>query len=222
MKRVMPLAGVLIVLVLLTGTALAHGLVRSRDIVDGTIRGRDLRNKLLARLSMPGPPGPEGPQGPQGLRGEVGPVGPAGAQGHQGPPGSQGPQGANGSPGPQGPAGPAGPASVIVRTEDHPPMEAGTKWEWPAQCEANEIPVGGGFIERKVTGNGDSDGFGNQYTLEGSFPAVVFAERSGLRGARPVEEGETPDGWGIQVHSTASGGTGLRVYVLCAPAPSPT
>jgi hypothetical protein len=54
--------------------------VRSVDIQDGTIHGRDLTDSLNADLSKPGPKGDTGAQGVQGPQGPVGLQGPVGPQ----------------------------------------------------------------------------------------------------------------------------------------------
>jgi len=92
----------------LGGSAYAAVIVTGKNIKDGTVTGRDVKNRSLgtselsptALSSLAGGRGPAGPQGPQGDRGERGPAGPTGDTG------SPGPQG------PQGPAGPRGPSGI--------------------------------------------------------------------------------------------------------------
>jgi hypothetical protein len=73
------------------GYAVADSLITSKDIADGSIRCKDLRKAVCAKIrrERDGKPGPQGPQGPRG------PQGPAGPQGPQGPAGPQGPSGAD-------------------------------------------------------------------------------------------------------------------------------
>lgn len=59
-------------------TALAPNSVTSANIVNGTIRGVDLSERLRNRIRTPGPQGPAGPQGSQGPTGPQGPAGPTG------------------------------------------------------------------------------------------------------------------------------------------------
>ncbi len=56
-------------------TVLPDNSVSSINIVDGTIRGRDLSALLRDRIGTPGPQGPAGPQGPQGPPGPEGRLG---------------------------------------------------------------------------------------------------------------------------------------------------
>jgi hypothetical protein len=60
--------------------------ITSADIVNNTIRGKDVRNRTLTLrdlsrstvASLRGQQGPRGPRGPQGLQGLIGPTGPRG------------------------------------------------------------------------------------------------------------------------------------------------
>jgi hypothetical protein len=85
----------------LGGSAYAAVTVTGKQIQDGTITGKDVKNRSLgaAKLSASalgslagerGPAGPQGPAGPKGDPGKQGPTGPAGATGQQGPQGAAG------------------------------------------------------------------------------------------------------------------------------------
>jgi hypothetical protein len=97
----------------LGGSAYAAVTVTGKNIKDGTITGRDVKNSSLGKSklsatavsSLTGARGPAGPAGPQGLQG---PQGLKGAQGPVGPIGPTGPKGDTGATGQQGPPGPSG------------------------------------------------------------------------------------------------------------------
>ena len=73
----------------LGGTAYAAVTVTGKNIKDGTVTGRDVRNSSLGKnkltatavSSLTGQRGPAGPQGPKGDTGEQGPQGPKGDPG---------------------------------------------------------------------------------------------------------------------------------------------
>jgi hypothetical protein len=79
----------------LGGSAYAAVTVTGGNIKDGTITGRDVKNRSLgtnklstkAVSSLTGQPGPAGPQGPKGDRGDPGTAGPTGPKGATGPKG---------------------------------------------------------------------------------------------------------------------------------------
>ena len=97
----------------LGGSAYAAVTVTGKNIKDGTITGKDVKNLSLDRNKLsaqavssltgrPGPAGSQGVAGPKGEKGEQGPVGPSGAtgpKGEQGPVGPSGPTGATGAAG---------------------------------------------------------------------------------------------------------------------------
>jgi Collagen triple helix repeat (20 copies) len=88
----------------LGGSAYAAVTVSGKNIKDGSVTGRDVKNRSLgtgelstrAVISLAGQPGPAGPPGPQGAKGEPGPAGPAGPKGETGPEGPRGPIGLTG------------------------------------------------------------------------------------------------------------------------------
>ena len=130
----------------LGGSAYAAVTVTGRNIKDGTITGRDVKNRSVgtsklstsAVSSLTGRPGPAGPQGEKGDRGPVGPTGATGPKGETGPAGSQGAQG------PAGPPGPSGVSGWSYHTEGKaiPPGSTGTRWQ--VYCPSGKQALGGG------------------------------------------------------------------------------
>jgi hypothetical protein len=95
-----------LVVALVAGTtgAVAGSLITSKDIENGTIKGKDLNKKLRSKIgqSGTGTAGAPGQTGPQGTAGPAGPSGPAGTTGPAGPDGTTGPTGPNGNDGGEG------------------------------------------------------------------------------------------------------------------------
>ena len=134
LKRTVAALGMLLILGVAGGAALAVGLIPDED---GSIHGcfithnnanepqGQLRvvsseaecrnNETPITWNQEGLPGEQGLPGPQGIQGEQGLPGPQGIQGEQGLPGPQGVQGEQGLPGPQG-----------IQGEQGPPGEPGT------------------------------------------------------------------------------------------------
>ena len=132
----------------LGGSAYAAVTVTGKNIKDGTITGKDVKNRSLgtnklsatAVSSLTGQRGPTGPQGPKGDTGERGPAGPTGTTGPKGEPGPAGPQGA------QGPAGPPGPSGIsgwgyVTEGRDLAPDDPQT---WQVNCPGGKKALGGG------------------------------------------------------------------------------
>ena len=95
----------------LGGSAYAAVTVTGKNIKDGTITGRDVKNRSLgtSKLSATAVASLTGaPAGPQGPKGDSGQRGPAGANGETGPAGPQGP--ARPAQRPEGRDRPGGPA----------------------------------------------------------------------------------------------------------------
>ena len=109
----------------LGGSAYAAVTVTGKNIKDGTVTGRDVKNRSLgtgklspsAVSSLKGQPGPAGPQGREGRPGPAGPRGPAG------PTGPAGPKATPARPGPRGPRDPRGPSGI-------------SGWEYVVSCQA--------------------------------------------------------------------------------------
>jgi hypothetical protein len=127
----------------LGGSAYAAATVTGKNIKDGTISGKDVKNRSLgtnklsatAVSSLTGQRGPAGPQGPQGDRGERGPAGATGPRGETGPAGPQGPAGA------QGPSGISGLEYQVSEGLYIAPGVSDTRW---VRCGAGKKALGGG------------------------------------------------------------------------------
>jgi hypothetical protein len=133
----------------LGGSAYAAVTVTGKNIKDGTVTGRDVKNRSLgtnklstrAVSSLTGRPGPAGPQGE---RGPVGPTGPAG------PKGATGPAGPQGTPGPAGPTGPSGVSGWTYVTAARA-IPVGSYTSWSADCPNGKKPLGGGVSPQTLS-----------------------------------------------------------------------
>ena len=65
--------GLIALCVALSGTALAHGLITSGDVVNNSLRGIDVKDKSLTKKDFRG--SVRGPRGPRGLTGATGAAG---------------------------------------------------------------------------------------------------------------------------------------------------
>lgn len=177
----------------LGGSAYAAVTVTGKNIKDGTVTGRDVKNRSLSTSeltptalgSLKGQPGPAGPQGSKGDRGEQGPAGPTGPGGQKGDTGPEGPQGAPGPAGPRGPSGISG-------------------WEYQVSSPGASLPAGGvGGTQvycsdyKKALGGGATVTAGNAYV-------VRSAPTSGGRG------------WTIWYKNTSSVSATAYAWVICA------
>ena len=174
----------------LGGSAYAAVTVTGKNIKDGTITGRDVKNrsldsKKLSTTAVSSLTGQRGPAGPQGEKGEGGPAGPTGATGSKGETGSAGAQGA------PGPAGPAGPSGI-------------SGWEYRVSSPGVYIPsgdAGGGQVYcpagKKALGGGASVGTSRAYV-------TTSAPTNGA------------NGWGVWFHNTGSGPVTVYAWVICA------
>ena len=120
----------------LGGTAYAAVSVSGKNIKDGTVTGRDVKDRSLAlsELSPTAAGALAGPRGPAGSPGERGPAGP---KGDDGPAGARGPQG---STGPQGPSGISG---LEYRTDGRD-IKPDHYAAWQVTCPSGKKPLGGG------------------------------------------------------------------------------
>ena len=154
----------------LGGSAYAAVTVTGKNIKDGTITGRDVKNSSLGTTKLSptavssltgqrGPAGPQGQQGPQGekgTQGPIGPIGPTGPKGETGPNGETGPKGETGPAGPagvQGPVGPRGPSGISgwgYRTEGMS-IPAGQQRGWSVYCLDGKKALGGGVSTETLT-----------------------------------------------------------------------
>jgi len=145
----------------------------SKDIVDGSLRGVDIKDKSLTRRdfrgSVVGPRGPAGANGSNGSNGAQGPKGDAGAsgaqgskgdqgvpgtkgdkgdkgdQGIQGPKGDQGIQGIQGPKGDQGAAGSPGVSGLMYQWAPDVQVGAGQTKELFLDCPVGKRVFGGGI-----------------------------------------------------------------------------
>jgi Collagen triple helix repeat (20 copies) len=124
----------------LAGSAYAAVTVTGSNVKDGTITGRDVKNRSLgagelranAVSSLAGPRGAQGLPGPMGDTGDEGPVGGSG---------------------PAGPVGPAGTRGIsglqylkIART-----ISTGKITSWSVECPIGKKPLGGGVKPRSLS-----------------------------------------------------------------------
>jgi Collagen triple helix repeat (20 copies) len=190
-----------------SGTATAALVMTGKQIKDGTITGKDLRNRTLgtnklsknAVSSLKGQRGPAGPAGPQGPKGE------AGVQGVQGPKGDAG------AIGPQGPEGDTGVAEIRTRTAGFAFTVNGGIGELKdgaAMCQPGESVVGGGY---RVPGNhvmGTGSGVVPVITAVQSRPANASGD--------PAVNGQEPRGWYVQALDGIDTDDTVAITVLCA------
>jgi len=144
----------------LGGSAYAAVTVTGKNIKDGTVTGRDVKNRSLgttklsatAVSSLTGQRGPAGPQGEQGQpgaigpKGETGPAGPKGETGPAGPKGETGPAGPQGTPGPVGPQGASGISGWEYLTAARRiPAGPDVYDSWQVDCPSGKKALGGGM-----------------------------------------------------------------------------
>ena len=151
----------------LGGSAYAAVTVTGANIKDGTITGKDVKNRSLdatklnpKTLSSVGVQ--RGPAGPQGERGPAGPAGPAGPKGATGATGPRGPEGPTGS---RGPSGIAGLEYQTRKLEVGPKKVAGQT----AFCSGTKEPLGGGLAPTQT------------YTGTNILESAPIVERRGWR-----------------------------------------
>jgi hypothetical protein len=165
----------------LGGSAYAAVTVTGKNIKDGTITGKDVKNRSLGRSKLSATAvssltGQRGPAGPQGEKGEQGPVGPKGAAGPAGPTGATGAKGETGPAGPQGPSGVSG-WEYRVSPGTYLPSGGGRA---QVSCPGGKKALGGGASNtdsRSVIDSAPTDG-GTGWAIwysEGSRPSTVYA-----------------------------------------------
>jgi hypothetical protein len=135
----------------LGGSAYAAATITGAGIKDGTVTGRDVKNRSLganklsakALESLASRPGPQGAPGPKGDKGEPGAPGPAGPKGEPGPTGATGPAGPAGPQGPPGPTPPGAISGYSYHTAGHTigPDDWAT---WGVECPPGKRALGGG------------------------------------------------------------------------------
>jgi hypothetical protein len=176
----------------LGGSAYAAVTVTGKNIQDGTITARDVKNRTLgtnklskkAIASLNRTFGLAGPQGPQGGKGEEGARGPAGPKGDPGPAGPAGPQG------PAGPTGPTGIGGYQLVISPGLTATPNLTRVGSVGCPSGKKALGGGASFSPVS-------------------AAAF-----MRESAPLDDGV---GWGVKVFngSTTNSFT-LFVWAICA------
>jgi hypothetical protein len=195
--------------VALGGSAYAAATITGKHIKDGTVTGRDVKNRSLstnklsaeALSSLAGPAGSQGVRGQQGQpgpKGDQGSAGPKGDQGSAGPKGDQGPAGPKGDtglrgePGPAGPQGPIGPIGITglqyVTKSTRIYTDMYTKWS--VTCPSGKKALGGGVA---------------------SATDVVFGKT--LLESAPLDNGT---GWMAKVMNTHGAPITEYVWAVCA------
>jgi hypothetical protein len=178
----------------LGGSAYAAVTVTGKNIKDGTITGRDVKNRSLgtsklsatAVSSLTGQRGPAGPQGDKGEPGTVGPKGEAGPAGPKGETGSAGQQGAQGPAGPQGPTGISGLEYRVSPQGFRTPADSGGYNT--VDCPGSKDALGGGA---------SSDGGYWTYVTESA----------------PTDGGR---GWFVEIWNDSPVAATLYAWVICA------
>jgi len=200
LRRLLPRQGTavayLALFAALGGSAYAAVTVTGKNIKDGTVTGRDVKNASLGKnklsatavSSFTGERGPAGPQGPKGDSGERGPTGPTGTTGLKG---DIGPKGDTGPTGPQGPAGPAGPSGIsgLAYSVNSPGIYV------PSDS------AGGGYVRcpigKKALGGGASVDNANVYVTTSA----------------PLDDGT---GWTVHFHNKSSSAVTVYAWAICA------
>jgi Collagen triple helix repeat (20 copies) len=170
----------------LGGSAYAAVTVTGKNIKDGTVTGRDVKNSSLgtnklsptAVSSLSGQPGAAGPQGEKGEPGPAGPTGPVGPKGETGPAGPQGYQGL------QGPSG--------IREWEH--LVSPARGVSPGQVGTAEIPCPSGKV---ALGGGASSTNALTYVVDNA----------------PLNDGV---GWGAKFRNTSDSSAAIFAWVHCA------
>jgi len=174
----------------LGGSAYAAVTVTGKNIKDGTVTGRDVKNRSLgtSKLSttaVSSLTGQRGPAGPQGEKGEPGPVGP---KGEAGPAGPKGETGAAGAQGPAGPAGPSGISGWEYRVSSGKYIPPGDNDRGYALCPAGKKALGGG--------------------ASATYPSASVIDSAPLDGGA---------GWAVWYRNTSSvSGATVYAWVICA------
>ena len=133
----------------LGGSAYAAATITGQNIKDGSITGKDVRNRSLGtnELSARAVSALSGRRGPAGPKGDQGPAGPSGATG---PRGASGPAGAQGPQGPSGPSGPSGISGWQYVVSDGRSLAPGQFSTRTATCPAGKKVLGGGASATSV------------------------------------------------------------------------
>ena len=185
--------------VALGGSAYAAATVTGSNIKDGTVTGRDVKNRSLgtsklsasAVSSLAGQPGATGPQGEKGAPGPGGPQGPAGPKGEKGDPGAPGAIGLTGAQGAQGPVGPQGARGVSGWTHRTgvASVASGDQRSIQANCPTGKKALGGGVSSTRPS------------------PATQIFQDAPTAAM---------DGWFVSVRNDATAEVTYYAWVICA------
>jgi Collagen triple helix repeat (20 copies) len=180
-----------------SGTATAALVMTGAQIKNGTITGKDLRNRTLGTNKL-------SKKALSSLKGQRGPAG------SQGVAGVQGPKGDTGAAGAQGPKGDTGVADITTRTAGIAFTANGSMGETKdgaAMCQAGESVVGGGY---RLPGGSIGVGSG----VVPIFAAVQSRPANGS--GEPALNGQQPRGWYVEAQKgTDTDGT-VAITVLCS------
>jgi hypothetical protein len=162
------------------GTAYAAATVTGSNVKDGTLTGRDVKNRSLGTEEL-------STSAISALTGRTGPTGPAGPAGAAGAKGDKGDRGATGATGPAGPAGATGPVGVsgfqyIARRADVD-VQKDKSLRWSVDCPNGKRALGGGVsttqpYETRVLESaptGESTGWGVGVRNEGGPTMSAYA-----------------------------------------------
>jgi hypothetical protein len=204
-------AGLLLAISLMAGGgyAVAGSLVTSKDIADGSIKCKDLRNGVCKKIKRKGEAGPRGPQGPAGPRGPQGPAGPRGPQGEPGLTGleSDGPYPGATDLGSLGTNGSEGDNSGEMWANDD-----GLQTSW-VQCPTGKTALGGGFHTAADAGEAAQ----REVLVSVSEPTQIIGGAPGYEqipgdGAGSIK----PNGWLVQGYNDGDAPVIVRPWVICA------
>jgi hypothetical protein len=160
----------------LGGSAYAAVTVTGKNIQDGTITGKDVKNRSLGKSKL-------SRTALSSLTGQSGPAGPQGAPGSKGEPGEQGPIGET------GPQGPSGVSGYEIRVSQGMSIPKGQTYGDQVNCTSGKSVLGGGVANypnaapaRVVSSapggaNGDSTGWSVQVYNAGdtAFSSYTWA-----------------------------------------------
>jgi hypothetical protein len=189
-----------------SGTATAALVMTGKQIKDGTITSKDLRNRTLGTNKL-------SKKAVSSLKGQRGPAGAQGPRGEAGVQGVQGPKGDTGAIGPQGPKGDTGVAHVTTRTAGIAFTANGGFGEYKdgaAMCQAGETVVGGGYRLGDHQSMGVGSGFVPVFAAVQSRPANASGE--------PALNGQEPRGWYVEAQKGTDTDGSVAITVLCASA----
>jgi Collagen triple helix repeat (20 copies) len=163
----------------LGGSAYAAVTVTGKNIKDGTVSGRDVKNRSLGKAEL----------SPSAVSSLLGDRGPAGPQGPAGPKGPQGEPGLPGAPGETGPQGPSGLTGIEYRVSSGVSVPKDQTIGDQVNCTSGKSVLGGGVAHypsgspaRVVSSapggaNGDSTGWSVQVHNQGgnAFSSYTWA-----------------------------------------------